>query len=219
VQPNHRPASGSPKKIGDLAEASKDADLKVQEWLGVLASCFQLHDAVAVLELDRVAGRASGGAGPASPRTSGGPAEPAGTHLTEHRASDARVDAAAGTANTKVLLHPTKSPAVVQSRDHVATAVVDFHGRLGIERDRQSLVARRWVDAAEEVSHKVLETGAEGVDAARHLGNETLGRARSVTGKALQRDCRASVLSARGRPLLGATSAVALTRPRRIRMT
>lgn len=29
----------------------------------------------------------------------------------------------------------------------------------------------------------MLETGAEGVNAARRLGNETLDRARSVTGK------------------------------------
>ena len=42
---------------------------------------------------------------------------------------------------------------------------------------------RRWVDAAGEARDKVLETGAEGVDAARRLSNETLDRARSVTGK------------------------------------
>jgi hypothetical protein len=45
----------------------------------------------------------------------------------------ARMDAAAGTANTKVLLHPTTSPAVVQSREHVANVVADFRGRLGNE--------------------------------------------------------------------------------------
>ena len=67
--------------------------------------------------------------------------------------------------------------------NHVAVAVVDFHGRLGIERGRQSLVARRWVDAAAEVRDKALKTGADGVDAARHLGNENLDRARAVTGK------------------------------------
>jgi hypothetical protein len=41
-------------KIGDLAKASKDAESTVREWLAVLARCFQLHDAIAVLELDRV---------------------------------------------------------------------------------------------------------------------------------------------------------------------
>jgi hypothetical protein len=33
------------------------------------------------------------------------------------------------------------------------------------------------------VRDKMLETGAEGVNAPRRLGNETLDRARSVTGK------------------------------------
>ena len=48
---------------------------------------------------------------------------------------------------------------------------------------RQSLEAKRWMDAASEVRDKVLETGAERVDASRRLGNETLDRARSVKGR------------------------------------
>jgi hypothetical protein len=169
--------------IGDLAKTSKEAESKVQEWLAVLARCFQLQDAIAVLELDRVLD--------ASP-------DELDRHRLAVRAARqnrlelfsrstghlmARMDAAAGTANTKVLLHPAASQAVVHSSNQVATAVAEFHGRLGIERGRQSLEARRWVDAATEVKDKALETGAEGVDAARRLGNETLDRARSVTDK------------------------------------
>ncbi|MEU1730867.1 hypothetical protein [Streptosporangium sp. NPDC020145] len=173
----------SKTKIVDLAKASKDAESTVREWLAVLARCFQLHDAIAVLELDRVLD--------ASP-----------DELDRHRLAlrvarrnrmelisrsterlMARVVAAAGAANTKVLLHPAASPAVVHAGNHVAIAVVDFHERLGIEHGRQSLDARRWGDAAAEARDKMLETGAEGVDAARRLGNETLDRARSVTGR------------------------------------
>ena len=95
----------------------------------------------------------------------------------------ARLDAAARTANTKVLLHPTTSPAVVLSREHVAIAVADFHGRLGIESGRQSLEAKQWVDAAAEFRDKVLETGVERVDASRRRSSETLDRARSVKGR------------------------------------
>ena len=40
--------------IGDLAETAKAAEAEVQKWLVVLARCFELHDAVGVLELDRV---------------------------------------------------------------------------------------------------------------------------------------------------------------------
>ncbi|MFF5492714.1 hypothetical protein [Streptomyces aquilus] len=167
-------------KIGDLA---KDAEVAVGEWLAVLARCFQLHDAISVLELDRV--------------LDGSPDE-----LDRHRLGLqvarqnrrqlisqsterllARVDAAVGRANTKVLLHPTTSPAVVHAGNHVAVAVVDFHGRLGIEQGRQPMDARRWLDAAAEARDKALDTGAGGVNAARRLGNETLNRVRSVTGR------------------------------------
>ncbi|MFJ1708397.1 hypothetical protein [Kitasatospora sp. NPDC088346] len=170
-------------KVGDLAKVFKDAETTVREWLAVLARCLQLHDAVAVLELDRVL-------------------DAAPDELDRHRLGlraarrnrmelvarsterlMARMDAAVGTANTKVLLHPAASPAVVQSSNQVAIAVVDFHERLGIEHARRSSDARRWVDAAAEARDKVLETGAEGVDAARRLGSETLDRARSVTGR------------------------------------
>jgi hypothetical protein len=41
-------------KVGDLAKAAKAAEAKARDWLAVLARCFQLKDAIAVLELDRV---------------------------------------------------------------------------------------------------------------------------------------------------------------------
>lgn len=173
----------SKSKIGDLATAANEAEAQAQEWLAVLARCFQLQDAIAVLELDRVLDAAP---------------EELDRHRLGLRAARqnrlvliarsterlvARMNAAADTANAKVLLHPTKSPAVVQSSNHVATGVDDFHGRLGIETGRQSSDARRWVDAAAEARDKALVTGAKGVNAARTLGNETLDRANSVKGK------------------------------------
>jgi hypothetical protein len=82
-----------------------------------------------------------------------------------------------------VLLHPTTSPDVVHSSNTVANTVVEFQRPLGIEHGRQSLTARRWTDAATDVRDKALETGADGVDAAKRLGNETLDRAKSATGK------------------------------------
>ena len=117
-----------------------------------------------------------------------------------------QMDAAAGTANAKVLLNPTTSRAVVHSTNHVATTVVDFHERLGIGRDRQSWDARGWLDAAvevrdmvletgtevrdkvldtgTEVGEKVLQTGAEGIGVASRFGVAAFGRARSMMGKA-----------------------------------
>jgi rRNA processing protein Krr1/Pno1 len=170
-------------KIGDLAETAKEAESKAQSWLTILARCFQLQDAIAVLELDRVMDTA--------PDDLNG--HRLGLRASRQKRLDTisrstellmtRMDAAAGTANTKVLLHPTASPAVVQSSERVASSVSDFHQRLGIETDRPSLEAKRWVNAATEFRDKVLETGAEHVDATKRRGSETLDRARTVTGR------------------------------------
>ncbi|MGK2874160.1 MAG: hypothetical protein ACSLEW_00755 [Nocardioides sp.] len=170
-------------KIRDLAATAKEAEPKAQEWLAVLARCFQLQDAIAVLELDRVLD--------AAPDDLDG--HRLGLRAARRQRLDTisrsterlmtRIDAATSMANTKVLVHPRRSPAVVQSGNHVSTAIVDFQGRLGIEHARQSSEARRWAEAAADVRDKALETGAGGVDAARRRGHETLDRARSVKGK------------------------------------
>ncbi|MGK5170502.1 hypothetical protein [Geodermatophilus sp. CPCC 205761] len=170
-------------RIGDLAETAKEAESKAQDWLAVLARCFHLLDAIAVLELDRVLDVA--------PDDLDG--HRLGLRAVRQKRLDtisqtterllARMDAAAGMANAKVLLNPIQSPAVVRSRGQVASAVTDFHGRLGIESGEQSVEAKAWTAAATEFRDKVLETGAEGVDASRRLGNETFGRAKSVTGR------------------------------------
>ncbi|GGP98757.1 rRNA processing protein Krr1/Pno1 [Actinomadura coerulea] len=170
-------------KVGDLAKAAREAESKGKEWLAVLARCFQLQDAIAVLELDRVLD--------VSPEELDGHRlglKAARQHRLELIAESterlmARMEAAVGTANTKVLMHPAKAPAVVQSSNQVSTAIVEFHERLGIESARQSSEARRWADAAKEVRDKALETGADRVDTAKRLGNETLDLAKSAKGK------------------------------------
>ncbi len=170
-------------KLGDLAQATKAAEAAAQEWLAVLARCFQLQDGLAVLELDRVLD-----ADPEELDRHRRGLRTARQNRLEliSRSTEqllARMASAAETANTKVLLHPTAAPAVVQSSNQVATAVVGFQSRLGIERAETSTDVRKWLDAAVEVRDRALVTGADGVEAARVLGGETLGRARSVTGR------------------------------------
>ncbi|CAL9365540.1 hypothetical protein [Streptomyces sp. enrichment culture] len=170
-------------KIGDLVTTVREAESPVREWLAVLARCFQLQDAIAVLELDRVLD--------ASPEELD--AHRLGLKAARQERRElisrsterlvARMDAVAGTANAKVLLHPAKSPAAVRSSNQVAIGVHEFHERLGIESAGPSSEARRWVDAATEVRDKALETGAKGVDAARSRGKVALDRAGSVKGK------------------------------------
>lgn len=170
-------------KVGDLVQATKAAAATTEEWLAVLARCVQLQDGLAVLELDRV--------------LDADPAELDRHRLGLRAARDKRLDliarcteqllarmsAAAGQANAKVLLHPTSAPAAVLSSNRVSTAVGEFQGRLGIDNVEASTEARKWSAAASEARDRALETGAAGVDAARALGGETAGRARSVAGR------------------------------------
>lgn len=170
-------------KIDDLAQTVNEAERPVQEWLAVLARCFQLQDAIDVLELDRVLD--------ASPEELD--RHRLGLKAAQHNRLElisqtterliSRIDAAARTANTKVLLHPTTSPAVVQSSNHIANGVHDFHERLAIESDHQLLEARRWGDAAADVRRKVLASAADGTDAARRASNLTFDQARSMKSK------------------------------------
>lgn len=94
-----------------------------------------------------------------------------------------RMQAVAETANAKVLLHPATSPEVVRSSNHVESGVMDFHQRLGIERGRRELEARRWVDAVTEVRDKAIEKGVEGADVVRAIRHETIGRASSAADR------------------------------------
>ena len=174
-------------KLGDLADTTRGAATYIQEWLAVLARTFQLQDAIAVLELDRVLDAA--------------PDELNGHRLglqesrqrridliaeqTEHLMS--RIDRAAATANTKVLTNPTKAPAVVRSRNQVATVITGFHEALGLERAHEESEARRWSEAARTTGNKALAAGADRVDAARRVGGETADRAKSVSGKLTRR--------------------------------
>jgi len=162
---------------GELTKAAKDAEVKVREWLAVLARCLQLQDAIWVLELDRVLD--------ASPE-----------ELDQHRLglttarknrreliarSTARLltemDETCRKANSKVLFNPFKSPATVRSSNQVAMDLLDFRGRLGIDSGRQSSEARRWGQAATEVRDKAFAATADGVDAACRFGAETFDQA------------------------------------------
>ncbi len=165
---------------GDLAKITKEAEETVEEWLAVLARCFQLQDGIAILELDRVLD--------SSPED-----------LDRHRAALqisrqkrheliaqttgqllARIDAAAVAADGKKLLHPVSAGAVVRSSNHVGTDIAAFHKGLGIAAGRQSLKAKRWVEAVGEAKDRVVESSIDGAQAAKRLGTATAGKARSV---------------------------------------
>ncbi|MFI1035224.1 hypothetical protein [Streptomyces sp. NPDC020951] len=138
------------KKIGDLAKAVEKAESEARKLLIVLAHCFELQDALDVLRLDRVLD--------AYPNELDGHrlALNADRHKRRERIARetghlmARMDAAAATADSHVLLHSTMVRAVVGSINRVGIAVDDFHRPLGIECGRHPMEATRWRDAARD---------------------------------------------------------------------
>lgn len=171
------------KTIADLVEVARNVRAEVQKWLVVLARCFELHDAVAVLELDRVLD--------ASP-----------DELDKHRLglraaredrldliSDrtayllGRMNAAVAKANSKVLFNPKQSPAVVESSNVVVAEVREFHELLGIESGRESSEAKRWREAAAERLDQARSAGGQGVEGLKRFGGEAREQAGSMKDK------------------------------------
>jgi hypothetical protein len=172
-------------KLNELAESTKEVDVKVQEWLAIIARCFQLQEASAMLELDRLLA--------SSP-------EDVNKHRLGLKAARdkrlevisrstqrllARMDAAAriGRSNSKVLLKPVVARAIVESTNRVGSSVDRFHERLGIDLEREAVGARRWLEAVADVRDKVLESGVGTVQVARRAGDDAIDRARLTTGK------------------------------------
>ncbi len=94
-----------------------------------------------------------------------------------------RMEAAANTANSKVLLNPIQSPAVIKASNSVVEGVGEFHGLLEIEASLQSAEARKWKHAASETWDTTFERGAAGIGTVKTFGGDTFSQAKSATGK------------------------------------
>lgn len=171
------------RSVGDVAEVAAAADATVEEWLAVLARCFQLQDGLAVLELDRVldAERADierHRAGLQAARR-----KRREQIATTTRSLLARMDAAASTAKEKALLHPFKAANVVRSSNEVAADVLAFNERIGIDTTRQEIETKRWHEAVGEAREKAVEAGGEAVEVVRRFSIKTFEDAKVVGEK------------------------------------
>lgn len=170
-----------------LAEASAEVRRDINEWLGVLARSVQLMDAVWVIEVDRV--------------LDASPDEldrhrlgiQAGRRIRLQSIAEAtqsalvRLDAAAQTANAKVLVHPAKAPAIATNCSEAAMAVVHLNHVLGIEDEAEAPRPRRWTQAVRESGGKAVVTGAKGVEIAKRAGDGTAKGAKAAGAKAGER--------------------------------
>lgn len=174
----------SARKVSDIASATSDAAASVQEWLAVLARTFQLQEGLDVLELDRVL--------EVSPDEVGDHRRGLGyarrKRLTDIGAATDqlldRIVAAAGTANEKVLLHPSASPKAVRASERVTGSILDFHDLLEIDSSHETLELRRWSAAAGEARDRALEMSADGLGRVRRGGGIAVGSIRTGAGSA-----------------------------------
>ena len=163
--------------LGEIAKATKGAEPRVREWLAVIARTCQLQDGISVLELDRVLD--------ATPEDLD--SHRVGLRIARQNRIDligrstarllAQMDATVERANAKVLLNPFDAPAAVKSSNAVATGVLDFRGRLGIESGYESTSATRWTRAFAAAGQKMRTSAAEVAAAAALFSASQVDRA------------------------------------------
>lgn len=173
-------------KVGDLAKLSGTAEETVEDWLAVLARCFQLQDGLDILELDRVLD--------SSP-------DDVDRHRTALRAARAkrrddiskstarllsRMDAAAAGANEQVLLHPLKAGRVVRSGNEVAGDVLVFHEKLGITGERSAIEAKPWREAVGDARDDAVDITERSAKAVGSFSVKTFEGAKSGTEKLVE---------------------------------
>lgn len=175
------------RSVDTLADIVPKVERETQEWLAVLAHCFYLQQAMGVIELDRVFG------------TSPDELDRHRIALQTARTSRAdlitrttrrlleRMDAAASLANSRVLLNPFESPAIVRSRNAVTESVGTFHDRLGIEAGGESLEARRWSTAVTATRDDLVKAGEEGMNNARRVGEEAAEHAARIGAEGVEK--------------------------------
>ncbi|PTW90410.1 hypothetical protein C8A06_0094 [Microbacteriaceae bacterium MWH-Ta3] len=157
--------------VSDLAKSANNAEREVEEWLAVLARCFQLQDALAILELDRVMD--------SSPADLDRHREALQIGRNRRRELIAestgrlleRMDTAASKVNSKVLLHPLKPGQVIRAGNEIGTDVLIFHETLGIASTRDALEQKRWATAAAEARDSIIDKGEVGLHIAAKAGS------------------------------------------------
>ena len=175
------------RKVGELARLTEDAEQQVEEWLAVLARCFQLQDALAVLELDRILDASSDDLDGHREAIRAGRARRRDLIATTTERLLERMDAAAGLANTHVILHPIAAKSVVRARNEITAEVSEFNGRIGIEMNREALQPRSWGTAVGEAKDRAVATGIGGASAVGMLSRTLVKNAATAAEEVSQR--------------------------------
>ncbi|MGN6605643.1 MAG: hypothetical protein ACTHMS_01345 [Jatrophihabitans sp.] len=158
-------------KLRDVAESVAAAEPKVREWLAVLARSFQLQDAFAVLEIERVLDVGS----EALDRHRAGllAARQRRLDAIAHATDDLlhRLAATLGLSNSKVLFHPGPAALIARAGTSATKSVVTAREVLGIESAVKPFESTTWAGAARQLARSAREAGSEGLGTAREIGD------------------------------------------------
>lgn len=168
------------RKVGDLAKLTADAEKDAEEWLAVLARCFQLQDGLAVLELDRVLDSSPDDLDRHRGAIRAGRARRRDLIATTTQRLLERMDAAMIIANAQALVHPVKAKAVVHSGNEVGADVANFNKQLGIQQERATLEAKRWGEAVRDTRDTVAHAVEAGATATVRFSAEAFANAKAA---------------------------------------
>jgi hypothetical protein len=172
------------KDVGDAANLASEMEVEVTEWLVVIARSLRLHDAVGVIELERVF-------------------DSRPNELDQHRdglrtarerrflkvqsamtAFSDQLRLAVERANKEVVWHPKKSPQLINSSTAIAHTVAEFQKILGVEATTQVFETRLWKAGALTMRDEALEKAAEVADKAKKFADETADNAKKLAVEA-----------------------------------
>ncbi|MBM7828119.1 hypothetical protein [Microbacterium aurum] len=170
-------------RVGELDKLAGMAEATVEEWLAVLARCFQLQDGLAVLELDRVLDSSPGDVDRHRAAIRAARQKRRDLISTSTARLLSRMDAAAVGANEQVLFHPLKAGRVVRSGNEVAGDVIVFHETIGVEGDRHAIEPKPWREAVSDARDDAVEITEKGAKAVGEFGVRTFEGAKTGAEK------------------------------------
>lgn len=174
---------GKVKKVSELTKTFGELEKEVKVWVAVLAECFRLLDALAVIEIDRVFD--------SSPeeldRHRLGLETAREERFTRIASSTQRLlesmNIATDLANLKVLFHPVDSKKVVATANRVAGEIEGVQELLAIGPGWQVVGARPWKEAANDAVEKTRVIATKGVEVAKDFTQDAGGQAHVLKSK------------------------------------
>lgn len=133
--------------VDEILKAAREAENKGQEWIAIIARCFQLQDSIAVLELDRVMATAPGDLDHHRQGLKVAREQRLATIAASTAQLLSRMNSAASRANAKVLFNPFDSPAVKDKALEVGARGLEAAGRFSAETVSRTTEPFRAVDS------------------------------------------------------------------------